>query len=88
VTGIVVALGAGQACREYFGEGSGSLIIAPMLANNAGNVPDYPPFTIGDVNPRGNFIHVFDETTLDVVMHELDTVTDFTGCGSFGTTAK
>lgn len=35
------------------------------------------PFTIGDVNPDGTFIHVLDDVTLDIVMGELDTISDF-----------
>jgi hypothetical protein len=36
-----------------------------------------PPFGIGDVNPDGSFVHVFDDRALDILMKELDTVTDF-----------
>lgn len=38
----------------------------------------YSPFTIGDVEPNGSLIHVVDDVTLDILMKELDTVTDFT----------
>jgi hypothetical protein len=34
------------------------------------------PFTIGKVDPRG-YVHVFDDTTLDVVLRTLDTISDF-----------
>ncbi len=37
----------------------------------------YKPFMIGDVAPDGTFIHVFDRTGLDLVLHELDTISDF-----------
>ena len=33
---------------------------------------------IGDVDPSGSFIHVLDDGSLDIVMRELDTITDFT----------
>jgi len=38
-----------------------------------------PPthFTIGQINPRKGYVHVFDDATLDVVMNTLDTVADF-----------
>lgn len=39
--------------------------------------PSYNPFCLGDVNPEGNFIHVFDETSLNLVMREMDTIADF-----------
>jgi hypothetical protein len=35
----------------------------------------FMPFAIGDVQPQGAFIHVFDEPALEL---KLDTVTDFT----------
>lgn len=79
VQGIVVALGAGEACRAHFGEGSGSLMIIPRIKGDdhvsGGGVL---PFCIGDVDPDGPFVHVIDDASLDVVMGELDTVTDFT----------
>ena len=36
------------------------------------------PFAIGDLEPSGSFVHVFDEVALDVVLGELDTIRDFT----------
>ena len=36
------------------------------------------PFAVGGINPDGSFIHVFNETALNVVMSELDTIQDFT----------
>jgi hypothetical protein len=35
-------------------------------------------FGIGDVSPEGSFIQVFDDLALDLLMMELDTVSDFT----------
>ena len=35
------------------------------------------PFCIGDLDPSGSFVHDFNEFALDIVMRELDTVTDF-----------
>jgi hypothetical protein len=81
VHGIVVALGAGAACREFFGEGSGSLMIFPATKGKHHIDPTsthYRPFGIGDVSPGGSFIHVLDEATLDIVMRELDTISDLT----------
>ena len=76
---IIVAHGASEHCKQELG-GSGSLMIGnntvsdpiPSLAN--GEVP----FTIGQVNPEKGFIHIFDDTTLDIVLQTLDTVSDFT----------
>lgn len=81
VHGIVVALGAGQACKEYFEEGSGSLMIVPALTGSNHmdkHSPHYSPFAIGDLDPHGSFVHVLDDATLDIIISELDTVTDFT----------
>jgi hypothetical protein len=79
VHGIVVALGAGKACRSYFGEGIGSLMISPDIKGNDHFEGDkIQPFRIGDVDPDGSFIHVLDDASLDIVMGELDTITDFT----------
>ncbi|WP_368417193.1 hypothetical protein [Falsiroseomonas sp.] len=79
--GIVVARGAADACRAHFSGGSGSLVVMPKLrcaAHMDKTAKHYAPFRIGDVNPDGPFIHVMDETTLDVLLSELDTITDLT----------
>jgi hypothetical protein len=71
---IVVAHDASRACREKLG-GSGSLMLDSGLAGNAHlNVP----FTIGQLDRAKGYVHVFDDTTLDIVMSTLDTITDFT----------
>ena len=36
------------------------------------------PFTIGNLDPQKGYVHVFDDTTLNIVMSTLDTITDFT----------
>lgn len=78
---VVVANGAIKVCREYFGGGLGSLVIKPSIhgdkhwQNEDGNVQ---PFYVGDIDQHGPFVHVFNESALDIVLHELDTVTDFT----------
>lgn len=79
VHGIAVALGAGEACRAHYNGGSGSLAIHPDVHGAAHWQGEaVMPFEVGDVAPDGSFIHVLDDTTLDIVMRELDTVTDFT----------
>ncbi|MDO9580970.1 MAG: hypothetical protein Q7J06_10470, partial [Bacteroidales bacterium] len=35
------------------------------------------PFHVGHVNPTKGFVHVFEEFTLDAVLREMDTATDF-----------
>lgn len=81
VTGIVVATGAAEACSHYFNGDSGSFMLRPNLEGEphfSASAEGYSPFVIGDVDPKGPFIHVFNDVTLDAVMKELDTVTDFT----------
>lgn len=36
------------------------------------------PFTIGLIAPTKGYVHVLDDSTLDVILGELDTITDFT----------
>lgn len=77
---IVVAHGASQACREFFGGGSGSLIIDTKLVGDDHYLPFDKggcPFAIGQVDPSKGYIHVLDDTTLDIVLGTLDTITDF-----------
>lgn len=70
---IVVAHNGARRCREMMG-GSGSLMI-----NNAivGDSHFDLPFTVGQIAPEKGYVHVFDDTTLDVVMDTLDTISDF-----------
>ncbi|MGV3573727.1 MAG: hypothetical protein ACO1O4_01175 [Devosia sp.] len=79
---VVVANGAAKACRAYFDGGSGSLVISPDIRGNDhadAKSKNFEPFAIGDVQPDSDFIHVLDEASLDVVMREMDTITDFVG---------
>ena len=36
-----------------------------------------PPFAIGQIDPAKGYVHVFDDTTLDILFGKLDTVWDF-----------
>jgi len=68
---VVVALGAKERCREEILGGSGSLAICSDVVGPS------TPLTVGRVASPGGFVHVFDDVTLDIVMRELDTITDF-----------
>jgi hypothetical protein len=70
---VVVAHGASHACRSVFG-GSGSLM---LHSNIAGDAHLTRPFTIGRIDNAKGFVHVFDDTSLDVVLETLDTISDF-----------
>lgn len=78
---IAVAVGAREACKNYYKNHDGSLMIFGPLKGNDHIDPaakTYMPFAIGDVDPTGHFVHVFDESALDFVLNEMDTVSDFT----------
>lgn len=75
---ILVALGAGMACSNHFGGDLGSLLIVPSLRGDDHLEDEAPLFGVGDVDPAGSFVHVLDDVTLDIVMTELDTVSDLT----------
>lgn len=78
---VAVALGASEACAEHYKQAPGYFPIAPDLAGE-GHIntaaEGFMPFAIGDVLPKGAFIHVFNEPVLELLARELDTVTDFT----------
>ena len=78
---VAVVTGAETACRRYFSDPRGSLMIQPSL-KGAAHVDtersEFRPFLVGDVNPNGTFVHVFDPIGLEFVMNELDTVADLT----------
>ena len=75
---IVVARGAGEACKQYFGDGMGSLRVRPEIVGVRHCAPDSQPFAVGELDPSGSYVHVMDDITLDIVLSELDTVVDFT----------
>ena len=77
---VVVASGAAEACREHVEAGYGSLIIRPEIKGDEhwlGKREQLYPFAVGDVDPSGSFVHVLNETSLELIMNELDTITDF-----------
>jgi len=70
---IVVAHKIADRCRDELG-GSGSLMINSDLKGAAAHTE---PFQVGDLDPAKSFVHVLDDTTLNVLMRELDTIADF-----------
>lgn len=85
---IIVARGMREACIRHFNGGNGSLVINTDIIgkqhlyniDRTGNPTESekdPLFSIGIVSSRQQYIHVFDDFTLDCVMDELDTVSDF-----------
>lgn len=77
---IIVAHGAKAACRWYFQGGSGSLRSHIYRAGSAeirNEWDDPTPFTVSNQMPSGEFVHVLDDISLDIVLKELDTISDF-----------
>jgi len=76
---IIVAHGASEKCKAIFG-GSGSLMMDSTLVESARATNETGagrPFTIGQIDPVKGYVHVFDDTSLEIVMRTLDTITDF-----------
>lgn len=74
---VVVAKGAAEACREHVPNSSGSMIIKPAIKESRhwSSAPgEIEPFSIGDVDPAGSFVHVIDDVALDIIMRKLDTI--------------
>lgn len=79
--GVAIANGAYKACQQWTKDDSGSFMILPMLKGDQHTdftIPGFLPFSIGDPNPDGMFIHVFDNESIQRVLTYLDTITDFT----------
>jgi len=77
---IVVASGAAEPCRRFYGGDSGSLMLSPegpsLLDERPHDDGAEPlPFVIGRLPDP--FTHVLDEVTFPIVLGELDTVADF-----------
>ncbi|RJR26668.1 hypothetical protein C4561_04650 [candidate division WWE3 bacterium] len=77
---IVVAHGVVKKCIEFFDGGTGSLMIWPRLVGDLHirtREHQCTPFAIGQVNPAKGYVHVFDDTSLQIVMRTVDTIFDF-----------
>ena len=78
---IIVARGAEEAGRKHFQGGLGTFVIRPSIKGPDHfnrDAASFEPFAIGDIDPSNHFVHVFDPVSLDIVMQELDTISDFT----------
>ena len=76
---VVVAHDSADRCRQEFGGGSGSLMLSTVITGTAhyeANPQGIAPFTVGDLDPDRGYVHVMDDTTLDIIMSTLDTITD------------
>ncbi|WP_031251051.1 hypothetical protein [Mesorhizobium sp. LSHC412B00] len=68
VHGICVASGGERAASSYFDDPDGTFMIMPSLRGKDHvdfTLPHHRAFCIGDVDPDGPFVHVFNMATLD-----------------------
>jgi len=49
-----------------------------ILTDVKGESAHTAPFIVGDLNPQKRFVHILDDTSLNILMETLDTVSDFT----------
>lgn len=75
---VAVTNNSDAPCREYFdrhGKGSTGSLVCEFRLDGKGAAEN--PFHAPDFDRSKTFVHVFDETTLDIVLGELDTTPDF-----------
>ncbi|MGK7883082.1 MAG: hypothetical protein AB4057_00460 [Crocosphaera sp.] len=75
---VVVAHDNSMRCQQELG-GSGSLMIHSSVKGSAHYIKEGQgcPFMIGDIDPKRTFVHILDDTSLNIVLQTLDTVSDF-----------
>lgn len=75
---VAIAHGASERCKEYFGSGDGGLIITNDEPVDIKNADKAEPFKVGRVFAKDDlFVHIFDDSSYDVVLKEVDTIRDF-----------
>jgi hypothetical protein len=76
---ILVAHDSSERCKREIG-GSGSLIINPNIIADMhydATKSTFRPFNIDQIDPAKGFVHVLDDSSLDIVLRTLDTISDF-----------
>lgn len=76
---IAVVHSISEPCKTYFKGGSGSLVYNSEIIGEDHIGDDCEPFAIGRIEDGKGYVHVLDDNTLDILMRELDTITDFIG---------
>ncbi len=79
---VLVASGAAEACGDFYRSGgNASLMISPDRVDpvyDPDKPGDHQPFLVGPITTQsGEYVHLFDEYSLSLVMNELDTAQDF-----------
>lgn len=81
VHGVVIATGAEDACHRIGGNKDGRLRLSSNVKGAdhiATGSAGFQPFVIGDPDPSGPFVHVFDRPGMLAVLTLMDTISDFT----------
>ncbi len=78
---VLVVHQINEPCKQVMG-GSGSLLIDTTISDKDHyNVQNssvcIQPFKVGKIDSSRGFVHIFDDRSLDIVLKNLDTVTDF-----------
>ncbi|WP_434623121.1 hypothetical protein [Azospirillum sp. B2RO_4] len=78
---IVIALGAKSRAESHFGSGSNGSLILNNYIKDEDHIKNefqlYCPFSVGIINSKKGFVHVFDDITTSLIINELDTISDF-----------
>lgn len=76
---IVVAHGSEDRCKAEL-RGSGSLMLCSSPRPDEASVELPPtPFMVRDLDPNRTYVHVLTDSTLDILLQTLDTISDFVG---------
>lgn len=76
---IIVAHGASERCRYEYG-GRGSLMILSRIIGKdhlLNRLQGGIPFAVGQIDPSRGFVHILDDTSLEIILRTLDTIKDF-----------
>ena len=73
---VVIAHGCEERCKAEFG-GSGSLMFNSTLGQQGKQELTSRPFMVGDLDRTKTFVHILTKTTMDILLHTLDTISDF-----------
>jgi hypothetical protein len=72
---IAVTRGSAEAAKKYWNNASSSSLFINTAMKDLGDKEH--PFMVGKPVYKNRFIHILDELTLDILLSELDTVSDF-----------
>lgn len=74
---IAVTRGSAKAAKKYWNNTSSSSLFINTTLKDLGDKEH--PFMVGKPVYKNRFVHILDELTLDILLNELDTVSDFVG---------